>query len=80
MVIPLPLLKLFLDVSAIYLGQAIMQIRAGVLRDLANPAALQGNVIWVAGLITTFSCDLRVSVGGGNAPLSRFAKRSRRGH
>lgn len=80
MAIPFPLLKLFLNVSAMYLGQAIMQIRAGVLHDLANPAALQGNVMWVAGLITTFSCDLRVLVGGSNAPLSRFAKCGRRRH
>lgn len=31
-------------------GQPMYQIRAGFSRDLRNPAALQGNVIWAAGL------------------------------
>lgn len=34
------------------------------------PAALQGNTIWAAGMLSTFSCDVRATVGGINARLN----------
>lgn len=48
--IPFPPQELPFSVSTIYSGQAMKEIKVGFLRDLANPAALQGHVIWAAGL------------------------------
>lgn len=46
--------------SPIYLGRAAR---------CSNPTVSQGHMIWAAELRTTFSHDLRVTVGGHNAPL-----------
>lgn len=63
--------ELSLNASVLYLGQAKQRIMAGLSRG-------EMNVIWAAGLFTTFSRDMRATVGGGEAPLSWFANCCRR--
>lgn len=43
--------------------------RGGLVACDVNLAVSEVTVIWAAGLLTTFSCGARATVGGGNAPL-----------